>query len=156
MITYRKATKEDIGILVKTRIEFLYEAVEIFRGRSPNELEETLEEYFSESIPTEEFIGWLAFNEGELVATSGLSFYRVPPVFNNLTGRVGYIMNMFTKPEWRRKGIGSKLLEIMMEEAKKKNISKLVLHATDDGKPLYEKFGFKTKHTEMVFRLKNK
>lgn len=156
MITYRRATEEDIDILVKTRIEFLYEAVEIFKGRPPEELENTLEEYFIESIQTEEFIGWLAFNDEEMVATSGISFYRVPPTFNNLTGQIGYIMNMYTKPEWRRKGIGSKLFEKLIEEAKKKNIVKLVLHATDDGKPLYEKYGFETKHTEMTFKLKKK
>ena len=154
MITYRRTTEEDIDILVKTRIEFLYEAVEVFRDRSPDELEKTLEVYFSESIPTEEFVGWLAYNEGELIATSGISFYRIPPTFNNLTGKIGYIMNMYTKPEWRRKGIGSKLFEKLIEEAKKKNIAKLVLHATDDGKPLYEKHGFETKHTEMTFKLK--
>ncbi|NHJ40187.1 MAG: GNAT family N-acetyltransferase, partial [Asgard group archaeon] len=42
-----------------------------------------------------------------------------------------------------RKGIGSALLEKLIEENKSKGIDTVFLHATPSGKPLYEKYGFK-------------
>lgn len=50
---------------------------------------------------------------------------------------------MYTKPEWHRKGIGSALLDKLIEEIKKKGIRSVVLHATPIGRPLYEKYGFR-------------
>jgi predicted GNAT family N-acyltransferase len=38
-----------------------------------------------------------------------------------------------------------------MQEAKQREISQISLHATAEGKPLYEQFGFKQKGTEMVW-----
>lgn len=58
-------------------------------------------------------------------------------------------MNMYTKPEYRRKGIALKTLELLVAEAKKREISAISLEATADGKPLYEKYGFVKMKDEM-------
>ena len=49
---------------------------------------------------------------------------------------------MFTKPEYRGKGIATRLFEMTVAEAQKRGCGKVVLHATDMGRPIYEKFGF--------------
>lgn len=58
-------------------------------------------------------------------------------------------MNMYTKPKWRRKGIGSALLEKLLKESKKRGINEITLHATPIGRSLYEKYGFKPNHHYM-------
>ncbi len=58
-------------------------------------------------------------------------------------------MNMYTKPEYRRKGIAYKTLDILVEESKAKGISAISLEATDMGRPLYEKYGFVKLNDEM-------
>ena len=106
-------------------------------------------------MKSNEFIAWLAEADNEIIATSGLSFLQKPPHFINITGKFAYIMNMYTKPEWRRKGIGSVLLERLIEEIKKKGIRSVVLHSTPTGRPLYEKYGFRENDDdkEMIFKL---
>jgi ribosomal protein S18 acetylase RimI-like enzyme len=70
-----------------------------------------------------------------------------------ITGKTATILNVFTYPEYRRKRIATKLLTMMINEAKAMNISYLELSATDSGKQLYEKLGFvskqSSKYTEM-------
>ena len=67
------------------------------------------------------------------------------------TGKVTYISNMFTYPEYRKHGIATKLFALTVEEAKKQGCIKILLNATDMGRPLYEKFGFKDTANDMVY-----
>ena len=58
-------------------------------------------------------------------------------------------MNMYTKPEYRRKGIAIKMLDILVKESNNKGITAISLEATDMGRPLYEKYGFVKMNNEM-------
>ncbi|RHA51985.1 GNAT family N-acetyltransferase [Eubacterium ventriosum] len=87
--------------------------------------------------------------EGKFVGAGGVSYYNVMPTYHNHTGRKAYIMNMYTKPEYRRKGIAIKTLELLVKDAQEKGITDISLEATDIGKPLYEKFGFVAMESEM-------
>ena len=71
------------------------------------------------------------------------------PTFHNPTGKKAYIMNMYTKPEYRRKGIAYKTLDLLVAEAKQRGIYAISLEATDMGKPLYDKYGFVKMNDEM-------
>ena len=89
----------------------------------------------------------------EIIATSGLITIQRVPQFWNMSGKEAYIMNMYTKPEWRNKGIGTAILEKLVEETKNRDIIAIKLYATPMGKPLYEKQGFKTGNPEMYLYL---
>lgn len=84
------------------------------------------------------------------VGAGGISFFRVMPTYHNPTGWKAYIMNMYTVPEYRRKGVAYHTLELLTEEAKKRNISFISLEATDMGRPLYERYGFVKMNDEMI------
>jgi GNAT superfamily N-acetyltransferase len=53
------------------------------------------------------------------------------------------ILNVFTEPEWRRRGVAKLLLEEIIAWAREKRLDRLVLHASDEGQALYEGLGFK-------------
>lgn len=59
------------------------------------------------------------------------------------------IMNMYTNPEYRRKGIAYQTLDMLVKDAKRKGISAISLEATDMGRPLYQKYGFVKMNNEM-------
>jgi len=77
----------------------------------------------------------------------------VPPNYSNQSGKVAYIMNMYTLPEYRRQGVAAELLKRTIEGAKACGYSKITLHATDMGRPLYEKFGFRDVQGDMVLKV---
>ena len=107
--------------------------------------------YFTQSFKDDSFVAWVAVIKGEIVATSGICFYETPPNAKSLSGKVGYIQNMYTKKEYRRREIAKKLLENTVEEAKTRGCGKVILGATDMGRAMYEKFGFEEMKDEMVF-----
>jgi GNAT superfamily N-acetyltransferase len=51
---------------------------------------------------------------------------------------------MFVRPDWTRRGLGTRILEACEAAAKAEGFSNLILVATLAGVPLYERFGFVT------------
>ncbi len=65
-------------------------------------------------------------------------------------------MNVYTKPEYRKKGYAKKLMNMMLEDAKAENVSNIELKATEDGYSLYRSVGFEdvvTKYYNMRISL---
>lgn len=70
------------------------------------------------------------------------------------TGIKGTLLNVLTYHKYRRKGIATKVINKVIEEAKAVGVSHINLYATSDGKYLYEKMGFKeSSYTAMGLRL---
>lgn len=60
------------------------------------------------------------------------------PTYNNPSGTKAYIMNMYTKPEYRRKGIAYKTSDMLIKDIKSKGISAISLEATEMGRSKLE------------------
>jgi predicted acetyltransferase len=135
---FRKANVNDIMELVNLRKQQLLD-----EGSKPNKnINIKLKENNSKNIVNNNFIAWLAIENNEIIATSGLCFYELPPNFSNPSGKVAYITNMYTKNNYRRKGIATKLFEKIMDEIKSMDYKVIRLHASKAGKELYKKYGF--------------
>lgn len=55
--------------------------------------------------------------------------------------RMGWIMDVFIIPEYRRKGLSKWLMEVLLHHSDLKNVGKLML-STFDAHGLYSKYGF--------------
>jgi GNAT superfamily N-acetyltransferase len=73
--------------------------------------------------------------QGQLVSTTTLICYGK---------QLGWIGMVLTHPEFRGRGFAKRLLEHVLQRADAAGIRTLKLDATDQGKPLYEKYGFKS------------
>ena len=138
-----KATTEDIQDIVRLRrlmFEWMGHTDKDYLEK--NDTENT--KYFTKLIPEGTFHGWMAkTKDGKVVGTGGLVFDQHPPSPNNPTGKIGYIMNISVEPEYRNQGIAKELLKTILFYIKDKNITLVSLHASEMGKNLYEKVGFK-------------
>ncbi len=85
------------------------------------------------------------------VGTGAVSFFQVMPTYHNPSGNKAYIMNMYTAPDYRRKGIAYKMLDILIKDIRNRGVTAISLEGTDMGRPLYEKYGFVKMDNEMEF-----
>ncbi len=83
---------------------------------------------------------------GQAVSGVVLLWWRTPPVFDQLVRRRGMVSSVYTLPEYRRKGISRKLMLMLIAHAKELQIRRLVLWASEMGRPLYEGLGFEPSH----------
>jgi GNAT superfamily N-acetyltransferase len=57
-------------------------------------------------------------------------------------GRHALVVNVFTEPAWRRRGIAELLMRRLLAWAREERLDRVVLHASAEGRPLYERLGF--------------
>ncbi len=153
MIEFRKATIEDIDTLAKVRIDFLCEANQLTEEEKEVLLTAN-RQYFAETMADGSFAAWIALDGADIAGTSGITFYKVPPNASCPTGKTAYISNMFTYPRFRKQGIASRLFSLIVDEAKINGYKKVLLNATDMGKPLYARFGFQDMAGDMFYYIK--
>ena len=150
-LKYKRATLEDIDILTKTRIEVLRAANKLSADTDMSEVERRSYNYYQKALCDGSHIAYLVFDGNRFVGAGGVSFFQVMPTYHNPNGNKAYIMNMYTRPGYRRRGIASLMLECLMKEIRSRGITKVTLEATDAGRPLYEKYGFISMKDEMEY-----
>jgi len=148
--TFRKADLSDIDALVKLRVDFM-------EGFGPldekgREALGNYSDFLLEGMTEGSFVQWLAETDGEIAATGSVSFYRLPPTGRRPNGREAYIGNMFTYPAHRNRGLAAKLLRLLAEEARAAGCRAILLHTSEQGRPLYEAFGFEPTDSMMEYK----
>ena len=117
-LTYKRATIEDIDLLTKTRIEVLRAANRLSDDTDLSEVEIQSYNYYQKALRDDSHIAYLAFDGTRFVGAGAVSFFQVMPTYHNLSGNKAYIMNMYTRPEYRRRGIAIKILDMLIKESK--------------------------------------
>jgi GNAT superfamily N-acetyltransferase len=145
----RKAELKDVERLADIRMRLFAEVGELISDDEFEAVKAANKTYFEKAMLYHEFVAYVAEVNDHIVGTSGLVLFQRPPYAGNLSGLEAYIMNMFTEPEWREKGIASLLLDYCIEYCKNHGVGRIWLHASPDGRPLYIKKGFKEKSSEM-------
>lgn len=91
-----------------------------------------------------EYLAWLAISpDGAVAAGLGLWLMDWPPHMVGPGSRRGNILNVYTNPESRRMGLARRLMEAALDWCRANRIRALILHSSKDGRPLYEKLGFR-------------
>jgi GNAT superfamily N-acetyltransferase len=152
--TVRRATVVDLPTLVALRLH-LFRAMAVAGDLSEDgPLAVALAEYFASAIPTERFYGWLACDPaGAAIGCGGLVFLQRPPSPGHHSGREAYVMNMYTAPAWRGRGLAGQILAQILGFVRDSGVTVVRLHATAQGRPIYERAGFEAVGTEMVLTL---
>lgn len=142
----RKATVEDVEQLVEVRRQFQ----ETVKGTRGSEFfAQAVEGYLRKHVPLGTCVVWLAEDNGEIVSCAMLALVEELPVLGNLSGRVGFLHNVYTNPRYRRQGLAQQIVVNCLQSAKEWGVGRVCLGATEQGRSLYEKLGFKALNDEM-------
>lgn len=141
-ITIRGATVEDIPVLLRHRRMMWWDM-----GRRDPAMLDLMDraagEYFPQAVADGSYRGFLAVNEsGKIVGGGGIVISRWPGVYAQPLPRRAMILNMYVEHEHRRRGVARRLMECMIEWCRKNGFANVGLHASEEGRPLYEKLGF--------------
>jgi GNAT superfamily N-acetyltransferase len=90
------------------------------------------------------FHGYIVTATGGEVAASGCVWLRdQQPSPQHLSGRIPYLMSVYTSPDFRRSGLASMIVKEAMDWAKRNDYHRLTLHASVKGRKVYSKLGWK-------------
>jgi len=144
---FRRAGPRDVDALVDLRIDFMRIVKD---GGLPDEeaWRAELAGLFARDLASGALLAWVAEEEGRVVASCGLALGRPDAAEGE-----GEILSVYTAGAYRRRGIGAALLRLALGEARARGLRRLRLQPTDDGRPLYERAGFRDEGRDMVLVL---
>lgn len=91
-----------------------------------------------------EYLAWLATDsDSAVVAGAGLWLMDWPPHMVGGAARRGNILNVYTRPDCRRRGLARRLMETALARSRAHGIRVVILHASEEGRELYLRMGFK-------------
>ena len=148
----RPATSADIPEILRQR-RAMYEAMDYKDEDALSAMLSTCKPYLTAAIENRTFQCWLALendtrrrrrsDSDQSLAQSSLRS-GMPPSHDSQRLR---------RPDFRRKGVARRLMQTMIDWCREKNFAAVYLHASKDGKPLYETLGFEPT-TEMRLKLR--
>ncbi len=154
-IVFGIATKEDIKELIRMRIAYMIDDFGSVNDIERKGMETQLPDYFNRKLGTE-LIAFVAKDEDRIVSVAYLHIIEMPANSILLNGLYGEVLSVYTEPDYRGKGLCSKLMNNLVEYGKNKGLGRIDLSATDDGYPIYAKIGFKEKdhrYRDMRYKL---
>jgi ribosomal protein S18 acetylase RimI-like enzyme len=97
------------------------------------------------------YLGLLATSADTVAAGAGMLVLDWPPGPNDPGCQRAYLLNVYTEPEHRRRGLARRLVQAALDEARVRGIRVVALHASAEGRSLYESLGFQS--TNEMYRI---
>ena len=152
-IRIREARPEDLPIILHHR-KAMFKDMGFSNEADIEAMAASSEHWLIPALAEGRYRGWLAeVPGGEIVAGGGVLIAPWISHPRDLRPRKGEILNVYTEPAYRRRGLARRLMEIMIEWCREQGFAVIFLHASDDGRPLYESMGFRPT-SEMKLSLK--
>jgi len=148
-IHIRLATAADAPVLARHRAEMFRDMGDL-TDEHYGTLIAAAERDIAEWLASGDYVGFVASPEGrpgEIVAGAGIQIRKLlpRPLLDNAGIRLGpeaIVLNVFTERAWRRRGMAELLVQRVIDWTRTHGIARLVLHASPDGRALYERLGF--------------
>ena len=108
--------------------------------------------YLKTAMADGSFRAWLAADDDRVVAGGAVIISSWPAHPYDLECRAT-ILNVYTDPEYRRRGIARQLMQTIIAWCQREGFARVTLHASDEGRHLYESLGFEPRN-EMRLNLR--
>lgn len=138
-MNYRAATIDECEVLARLRMHMRKEADGCC---CEEQLFPATLAFFQQNMKNGSHIALVCEQEGQIIATAGLSFLEMMPTAKHLNGRVARLLNMYVLPEYRRRGIAKQLLAFAVSCASAQGCGRIMLNPSEMGRTLYTHFGF--------------
>jgi GNAT superfamily N-acetyltransferase len=146
----RAATPADAPILARHRVEMFRDMGRLASEAVAEALRAAAEPELTAWVANGTYLGWLAEPEGRAGEVAGGAGLQIRPLLPRpspdgsavLPGPEGYVLNVFVERAWRRRGVAALLMGHVLAGARERGLKTVTLHASAEGKPLYEQLGF--------------
>ena len=144
----RPATAGDAAVIARHRVAMFRDMGKVPSDELASQLLDASTSALAALLHTGSYVGQLAIGaNGRVIAGAGVHVRpQLPRVSSDgthiTTKPIPLMVNVYTEPEWRRRGIARALVVALMRWGADQGFDQMVLHASDAGRPLYVSLGF--------------
>lgn len=141
-VSVKKAGLDELDVLIDWRMRVLHEVFPTDENRA--DIRANNEEYYRKHLNDGSHTACFAMDEGSsrIIGCGGICYQDEMPSPDNHSGKNGYLMNIYTVPEYRGEGIGRKVVEFLITDARDRGTEKIYLESSGAAKHLYYEIGF--------------
>jgi GNAT superfamily N-acetyltransferase len=138
----RSGTLDDVETIVVHRRAMFHEMG--YRDQDAlDKMCDAFRPWLAQKIQRGEYLAWFATDgDGTVAAGLGLWLMDWPPHMIGPGSCRGNILNVYTRPENRRRGLARQLMDAALGWCLLSKVHTVILHSSDDGRRLYESMGF--------------
>jgi GNAT superfamily N-acetyltransferase len=146
--TIRRATAADAATIAHHRVAMFQDMGDVPTDALAAELLSASTAALTALLRAGGYVGWLAIDtSGPVIAGAGADIKpQLPRISHDgtrvVTSPFPLVVNVYTEPPWRGKGIARALMRKVMDWAQVQGSDRVVLHASDAGRRLYQSLGF--------------
>ncbi len=149
----RRATIRDLNILIHER-RAMWEDMGVKVKSALNKTDVAYRAWARKHLRDGSLVGWIVEDWNGAVAGGGCVWLRpAQPRPGYDRGLQPYLLSMYTEPGFRRMGVASIIVNEAVAWSKKNGYPSIRLHASEVGRKLYHRLGFK-RAWEMKLELK--
>jgi GNAT superfamily N-acetyltransferase len=145
----RRAEVPDIDQLVAMRRDFTFEDEE---GLERPEFEDECRAFLAAALERGDWQIWVAAIGGRIVSHVYLALVDKVPRPIREHRRISYLTNVYTRPEFRGSGIGSRLLEQAQEAAREADVELMLVWPSEESVDFYLRHGFASTGEPFVWK----
>ncbi len=139
----RRATMDDAAIITLHRRN-MFEDMGTATGAQLDAMTAAFQTWLARKLVRDEYRGWLVTQDDDsVIAGAGMLLLDWSPSPMDQSAWRGYVMNVYVRPDFRRRGLARKLMATILDHCRAQNIRVVALHASAQGRALYESLGFK-------------
>ena len=141
-ITIRETMLEDLPEIMRHR-RMMFRDMGFTDQAALDAMQSTSEPYILAGLKDGNYRGWFALAaDGRVVGGGGIVVHPWLTHPLNLRPQRAYILNVYVHEEFRRRGVARRLMEAIVAWCRAQGFPAVWLHASDEGRPLYESMGF--------------
>jgi GNAT superfamily N-acetyltransferase len=142
-LSIRRASLKDLDVLVDQRRAMWTDMGVRDRPRLER-ADRAYRRWATTRLRNHQLLGWLVENRDGKIAGGGCVWLQPIQPGPNQTGTIQpYLLSMYTSPDFRRRGVASMVVGEAIGWCRTRGYNRLRLHASEMGRPVYKKFGFR-------------
>jgi GNAT superfamily N-acetyltransferase len=150
--TIRLAQPKDVSELVAMRTAFTFEDFETADATPRPGYEEDCRAFLTDAIASGRWQIWVAEVEGRLVSHAFVALVDKVPRPTREHARIGYLTNVYTRPAFRGRGIGTAVLRRAQAAAREADVELMIVWPSEESIDFYEREGFVKPDEPLIWR----
>jgi GNAT superfamily N-acetyltransferase len=143
VVKLRRATSRDLDVLVRQRRSMWFDMGERNRTKLDQQ-DRAYRRWVQPRLKNGTVVGWVIETDGGDTVAGAILWLR--PAVSQPGERHSvqpFLLSMYTEPEWRRKGLASRIIDEAIRWSRRIGYEEIRLHASFMGRRLYARRGFK-------------
>ncbi len=150
----RLAKPSDSKELAEMRWDFQLEEPSETSSIEKQEFVSICTKFLEDKLSSQQWKCWIALNNSKIIAHVFLQKIDLVPKPQNLNiKQFGYVTNTYTKPDFRNQGVGKKLIEQLVSQAKVEGLETLIVWPSEKSIEFYKRAGFTDKNEVLELNL---